>query len=48
VIEAVGLAKRFGETLAVDDLTLRIEAGEVVGFLGPNGTRPPRPPRLAA
>ena len=38
VIEAVGLAKRFGETLAVDDLTLRIEAGEVVGFLGPNGS----------
>ncbi len=38
VIETVGLTKRFGETLAVDDLTLRIEAGEVMGFLGPNGS----------
>ncbi len=38
MIETVGLSKRFGDTLAVDDLTLRIEAGEVVGFLGPNGS----------
>jgi len=38
VIETAGLSKRFGDTLAVDELTLRIEAGEVVGFLGPNGS----------
>ncbi len=38
MIETAGLTKRFGDTLAVDDLTLRIEAGEVVGFLGPNGS----------
>ena len=31
------LSKRFGRTLAVDDLTLSIAAGEVFGFLGPNG-----------
>jgi ABC-2 type transport system ATP-binding protein len=32
-----GLTKRFGPTLAVDDLTLTVRAGEVFGFLGPNG-----------
>jgi len=38
VIETTGLSKRFGDTLAVDALSLRIEGGEVVGFLGPNGS----------
>ena len=38
MIETVGLCKRFGGTLAVDDLTLKVEAGEVMGFLGPNGS----------
>jgi ABC-2 type transport system ATP-binding protein len=32
-----GLTKRYGETLAVDSLDLRIERGEVFGLLGPNG-----------
>ena len=32
-----GLTKRFGEQLAVDDLTFEVPAGRVVGFLGPNG-----------
>ena len=36
-IETVGLTKRFGDTLAVDDLTLRIPMGSVFGFIGPNG-----------
>ncbi|MFC3961542.1 ABC transporter ATP-binding protein [Nocardia jiangsuensis] len=31
------LSKRFGATLAVDDLTLEVRPGEVFGFLGPNG-----------
>ncbi|MEV0293523.1 ABC transporter ATP-binding protein [Nocardia sp. NPDC050710] len=31
------LSKRFGRTLAVDDLSLRVSPGEVFGFLGPNG-----------
>lgn len=31
------LTKRFGATVAVDDLTLTVERGEVFGFLGPNG-----------
>ncbi|SIO85139.1 ABC transporter ATP-binding protein [Nocardiopsis sp. JB363] len=32
-----GLTKRYGKTLAVDDLDLRIHPGRVTGFLGPNG-----------
>lgn len=31
------LTKKFGDTLAVDRLTLEVEEGEVFGFLGPNG-----------
>ena len=36
-IETHGLQKRFGEKLAVADLSLSVERGEVFGFLGPNG-----------
>jgi ABC-2 type transport system ATP-binding protein len=37
VVEANGIAKLFGQLLAVDDLTVAVEAGEVLGILGPNG-----------
>jgi ABC-2 type transport system ATP-binding protein len=37
VIEVHGLTKRFGSTLAVDDLTFSVKPGTVTGFLGPNG-----------
>jgi len=37
VIETFGLSRFFGKTAAVEDLTLTVEAGEVLGFLGPNG-----------
>jgi ABC-2 type transport system ATP-binding protein len=37
MIEARGLTKRFGEKLAVDDLTFTVQPGVVTGFLGPNG-----------
>ena len=37
MIEAHGLAKRYGDTLAVDDLTFKVRPGHVTGFLGPNG-----------
>ena len=37
VIEARGLTKRYGATLAVDDLTFTVRPGVVTGFLGPNG-----------
>ena len=36
-IETNGLTKRFGRTVAVDDLSLAIRAGRVTGFVGPNG-----------
>jgi ABC-2 type transport system ATP-binding protein len=36
-IEVSGLTKRFGATLAVDDLSFTVEHGRIVGFLGPNG-----------
>ena len=36
-IQARGLCKQFGSTLAVADLSLDIARGEVFGFLGPNG-----------
>jgi ABC-2 type transport system ATP-binding protein len=37
MIEAVGLTKRYGEKLAVDDLSFVVRPGVVTGFLGPNG-----------
>jgi len=37
MIEAVGLTKRYGKTVAVDDLSFTVQAGRVTGFLGPNG-----------
>lgn len=36
-IEAQGLTKRFGNFTAVDHVSLRIERGEIFGFLGSNG-----------
>ncbi len=37
MIRTEGLTKQFGDNLAVNDLDLHIEAGEVFAFLGPNG-----------
>ncbi|MGH3794785.1 MAG: ABC transporter ATP-binding protein [Pseudonocardiaceae bacterium] len=37
MIEASGLTKRYGRTLAVDDLSFTVAPGRVTGFLGPNG-----------
>lgn len=36
-IEVRGLTKRYGSTVAVDDLSFSIPAGSITGFLGPNG-----------
>jgi ABC-2 type transport system ATP-binding protein len=38
VIDVSGLTKSFGDLLAVDHITLKVAAGEIVGFLGPNGS----------
>jgi ABC-2 type transport system ATP-binding protein len=37
MIEAIGLTKRFGAKVAVDDLSFAVRPGVVTGFLGPNG-----------
>jgi ABC-2 type transport system ATP-binding protein len=37
MIKTENLSKKFNTTLAVDDLNLEVEEGEVFGFLGPNG-----------
>ncbi len=37
MIEARGLTKRFGDTVAVDHLSFDVEPGRITGFLGPNG-----------
>lgn len=37
VIEARGLVRRFGNFVAVDDVSFSIRAGEIFGLLGPNG-----------
>jgi ABC-2 type transport system ATP-binding protein len=38
MIRTHGLTKRFGRVVAVDDLDLDVEEGDVYGFLGPNGS----------
>lgn len=37
MIEAINLSKRYGDKLAVDQLSFTVQPGTVTGFLGPNG-----------
>jgi ABC-2 type transport system ATP-binding protein len=37
-IDVHGMTKRFGARTAVDHVTLKVRAGEICGFLGPNGS----------
>src|SRR5687768_7980944 len=37
MISVTNLTKRFGTTLAVDNVSFEIPQGQIVGFLGPNG-----------
>jgi ABC-2 type transport system ATP-binding protein len=36
-LELTSLRKRYGQKIAVDDITLRVDEGEIFGILGPNG-----------
>jgi ABC-2 type transport system ATP-binding protein len=38
VLEVRGLTKRYGEKVAVEELSFTVRAGEIFGFLGPNGS----------
>ncbi|HEY2761048.1 MAG TPA: ATP-binding cassette domain-containing protein, partial [Pirellulales bacterium] len=37
MVEAIGLSKYYGDFAAVEDISFRVNEGEVVAFLGPNG-----------
>jgi len=37
IIEAESISKRFGNKIALDKITFKVEKGEMFGFLGPNG-----------
>jgi ABC-2 type transport system ATP-binding protein len=37
IIEVTNLHKRYGDTVAVDDISFTVEPGEIFGILGPNG-----------
>ncbi len=37
MIEAQGLVKRYSTRTAIEDISFRVERGEILGFLGPNG-----------
>jgi len=37
MIEVRGVTKRYGPTVALDDVSFRLDRGEILGFLGPNG-----------
>ena len=37
MIEVTNLTKRYGDHVAVDNLSFRVEKGQIYGFLGPNG-----------
>ena len=37
MIEVQHLTKRYGRVTAVEDVSFRVERGEILGFLGPNG-----------
>jgi len=37
VIQIEGVTKRYGQTVAVKNISFSVEKGEILGFLGPNG-----------
>ncbi len=47
MIEAHGLTERYGDTTAVDDISVTIAPGSVTGFLGPDGAGKSTTTRMA-
>ena len=39
MIETVDLTKKYGDFFALESLTLKLEQGDLFGFIGPNGGR---------
>lgn len=37
MIEVMGLTKRYGDKVGIEEVTFKVEKGEILGFLGPNG-----------
>ena len=37
MITVTNLSKRYGPTIAVDNISFEVQQGEILGFLGPNG-----------
>jgi ABC-2 type transport system ATP-binding protein len=37
-IDVINLTKRYGKKTVVDNIRLQVSCGEIVGFLGPNGS----------
>jgi len=37
IIEVEHIVKKFGDLVAVDDVSFEVKEGEIFGFLGPNG-----------
>ncbi len=37
MIEALGLTKRYGPMIAIEDVSFSVSSGEILGFIGPNG-----------
>ncbi len=44
MIEATHLTKRYGKTVAVNEVSFTVRPGQVTGFLGPNGAGKSPPP----
>jgi ABC-2 type transport system ATP-binding protein len=48
VVEVRNLVKRFGEFVALDNISFRVDEGEIVGLIGPNGVVKATTPRIHA
>jgi len=46
IIEAENLTRKFGDLTAVDNVTFKVNQGEIFGFLGPNGVGKPTTVRM--